>query len=62
LAIEGKRWYDIKRWGYLNDAGKLAALKAHDFEFNTYAVGKDFIPIPQSELDRNVNLVGNSAN
>ena len=62
LAIEGKRWYDIKRWGYLGNAGKLATLKAHDFEFNTFAAGKEFIPIPQSELDRNVNLVGNSAN
>ncbi len=62
LAIEGKRWYDIKRWGYLDNSAKLSELKAHDFEFNTYTTGKDYIPIPQSELDRNVNLVGNSAN
>ncbi|MCC6723948.1 MAG: RagB/SusD family nutrient uptake outer membrane protein [Saprospiraceae bacterium] len=62
LPIEGKRWYDIKRWGYLKDASKLEELKAHDFEFNTYSDGREFIPIPQSELDRNPNLVGNSAN
>ncbi len=62
LPIEGKRWYDIKRWGHLNDPAKLAELKAHDFEFNTYTAGKDFIPIAQTELDRNPNLVGNSAN
>ncbi|MBI1225986.1 MAG: RagB/SusD family nutrient uptake outer membrane protein [Bacteroidetes bacterium] len=62
LPIEGKRWYDIKRWGYLNDQAKLAELKAHDFEFETFSDGKEFIPIAQSELDRNPNLVGNSAN
>lgn len=62
LAIEGKRWYDLKRWGYLGNATKLAELKAHDFEFNTFSAGKEYIPIPQSELDRNPNLVGNSAN
>ncbi|MCB0836534.1 MAG: RagB/SusD family nutrient uptake outer membrane protein [Bacteroidetes bacterium] len=62
LAIEGKRWYDIKRWGYLENTTKLDELKSHDFEFNTYSTGKDFIPIPQTELDRNSNLVGNSAN
>ena len=60
LAVEGKRWYDIKRWGYLES--NLSELQANDFEFNTYAPGKDFIPIPQPELDRNPNLVGNSAN
>jgi tetratricopeptide (TPR) repeat protein len=62
LAVEGKRWYDVKRWGYLNNPTKLDELKSHDFEFNTYSNGKDFIPIAQTELDRNPNLVGNSAN
>ncbi len=62
LAIEGKRWYDLKRWGKLSGAG-LEELKTHDGEFNTFTPGQDeFIPIPQSELDRNSNLVGNSAN
>ena len=62
LAIEGKRWWDIKRWGLLEDPAELEELKAHDFEFETFVPGKEFIPIPQTELDRNVNLVGNSAN
>lgn len=60
LAIEGKRWWDIKRWGLLET--NLAELQAHDFEFNTYTPGKDVLPISQAELDRNENLVGNSAN
>ncbi|MCI5080493.1 MAG: RagB/SusD family nutrient uptake outer membrane protein [Saprospiraceae bacterium] len=62
LAIEGKRWYDIKRWGLLENAAELEELQSHDFEFNTYSEGKDILPIPQTELDRNPNLVGNSAN
>lgn len=60
LAVEGKRWYDIKRWGLLET--NLSELQAHDFEFNTYSPGRDYIPIPQPEIDRNPNLVGNSAN
>lgn len=61
LAVEGKRWWDIKRWNLLKD--NLAELQSHDFEFNTFTADEDeFIPIPQTELDRNPNLVGNSAN
>lgn len=62
LAVEGKRWWDIRRWGYLDDATELSNLQAHDFEFNTYTDNKDIIPIPQAEIDRNPNLVGNRAN
>ena len=62
LAIEGLRYYDIKRWGWLNDATKLAELKANDDEFNTFVPGREYQPIVQGELDRNPNLVGNSAN
>jgi len=62
LAIEGLRWYDIKRWGYLENSSKLAELKSHDPEFETYVPGREYQPIVQGELDRNPNLVGNSAN
>ncbi|WP_439129042.1 RagB/SusD family nutrient uptake outer membrane protein [Polaribacter sp.] len=62
LAIEGLRWYDIKRWGWLDDATKLNELKAHDIDFDSYTPGRQFQPFPQSELDRNPNLVGNTAN
>ncbi len=62
LAIEGNRWYDIKRWGWLEDPDKLAELKSHDFEFNTFTAGREYMPIPQTDLDRNANLIGNSAN
>lgn len=62
LAIEGKRWYDIKRWGFLTNPAKLSELKANDFEFNTFTPTREYVPIPQTELDRNPNLVGNPAN
>lgn len=62
LAVEGKRWYDLRRWGHLSGA-KLEELKTHDAEFNTFTPGEDeLIPIAQTELDRNPNLVGNTAN
>lgn len=62
LAIEGSRWYDLQRWGWLDDPSKLTELKAHDFEFNTYVPERNVMPIPQTDLDRNPNLSGNSAN
>lgn len=62
FAIEGSRINDIIRWGWLSDPVKLAALKAHDIEWQTYTPGKEYLPIPQIELDRNKNLAKNSAN
>lgn len=62
FAIEGSRINDIIRWGWLSDPTKLAQLKAHDIEWTTYAPGKEYLPIPQIELDRNKNLSKNSAN
>ena len=62
LAIEGTRWHDIRRWGWLENPTKLEELAAHDAEFETYEPDRQWIPIAQDELDRNGNLVGNSAN
>lgn len=62
LGLEGLRFYDIKRWGWLSDPAKLAELQSNDPEFNTFSPGREFQPIVQTELDRNPNLIGNSAN
>ena len=62
LAIEGHRWYDIMRWGWLEDPNKLAELQANDAEFNTFVPQRTVMPIPLTELDRNPNLVGSAAN
>lgn len=62
FAIEGQRINDIIRWGWLYDADKLAMLKANDSDFNTWAPGNEYLPIPQRELDVNPNLKPNPAN
>jgi starch-binding outer membrane protein, SusD/RagB family len=62
LAIEGIRINDIIRWGWLYNPEKLEILKEHDNDFNTWRPGKEYLPIPQRELDLNKNLLTNPAN
>jgi hypothetical protein len=62
FAIEGQRINDLIRWGWFYDPAKLAELKTHDADFNTYQPGNEYLPIPQQELDVNKNLTPNSAN
>lgn len=62
FAIEGQRIHDIIRWGWLYDPAKLAMLKQHDSDFNTWVPGNEYLPIPQSELNNNKNLSPNPAN
>ena len=62
FAIEGQRINDIIRWGWLYDPAKLAMLKSHDADFNTWTAGNEYLPIPQSELAANKNLSPNPAN
>ncbi|UII27128.1 RagB/SusD family nutrient uptake outer membrane protein [Fulvivirga maritima] len=62
LAIESIRIHDIIRWGWLYDSEKLAELKAHDSDFDSWTPGNEYLPIPQIELDVNKNLKPNSAN
>ncbi|WNH11306.1 RagB/SusD family nutrient uptake outer membrane protein [Thalassobellus suaedae] len=53
FALEGHRFDDIRRWGWLQDSAKLAWLKSRDAEFETYSNGREYFPIPQSEMDNN---------
>ncbi|MEO9031819.1 MAG: RagB/SusD family nutrient uptake outer membrane protein [Ginsengibacter sp.] len=62
FAIEGQRINDIIRWGWLYDPTKLAELKSHDPDFNTWVPGHEYLPVPQQELDINKNLLPNPAN
>ncbi|BAV05417.1 Starch-binding associating with outer membrane [Filimonas lacunae] len=62
FAIESIRINDIIRWGWLYDATKLAELKTHDNDFTTWKSGKEYLPIPQAELDTNKYLEPNPAN
>jgi len=60
LALEGHRFDDIRRWGWLSDATKLAWLKSRDPEFNSYIPGKELLPIPQTEIDNNPSIKQNA--
>lgn len=62
FGVEGIRYYDIKRWGWLYNSEKLSELVSHDDEFKTWTQGHEYLPIPTSEMDTNPNLSGNSAN
>lgn len=59
LAGEGKRFDDIRRWGWLEDPARLAELVARDDEFAGYIPGREWLPIPQAELDTNPQLEQN---
>jgi hypothetical protein len=62
FAIESIRINDIIRWKWLYNPAKLAELKSHDADFNTWSPGNEYLPIPQRELDTNPNLKPNPAN
>jgi hypothetical protein len=34
-------------------------LKAHDAEWNGYVAGKEYMPLPQIEMDTNPNAIQN---
>ncbi|MFD2570859.1 RagB/SusD family nutrient uptake outer membrane protein [Spirosoma soli] len=53
FALEGHRFDDIRRWGWLQNPTKLAELKQRDPEFTSYQPGRDLYPIPQREIDNN---------
>ena len=61
FPLEGHRFDDIRRWGWLQDPAKLAWLKARDAEFNSYTAGREYFPIPQLEMDNNPGTVQNDS-
>ncbi len=60
FCLEGHRFDDIKRWGWLKDPVKLAWLKSRDAEMNNYQPGREYFPIPQSEIDNNPGFKQNA--
>lgn len=62
FAIESMRIHDLIRWGWFYDDEKLAELRRRDAEFTNWSPGKEYLPIPQNELDVNPNLSPNPAN
>lgn len=60
FGLEGHRFDDIVRWGWLQDPTKLAWLQARDPEFMTYFPGREYMPIPLAEIQANPGVVQNS--
>ncbi|MEO6230728.1 MAG: RagB/SusD family nutrient uptake outer membrane protein [Ferruginibacter sp.] len=61
FCLEGHRFDDIRRWGWLSDPTKLALLKSNDPEMNTYLPGREYYPVPQAEIDNNPGYSQNSS-
>ncbi len=59
FALEGHRFDDIRRWGWLEDPAKLAWLESRDAEYDTYQPGREYFPIPQLEMDNNPGTIQN---
>jgi len=58
LALEGHRYFDLKRWGVM--AAKLSALKNPAGVTLSFGEKNNVLPFPQNELDRNKSLVQNA--
>lgn len=61
FCLEGHRFDDIRRWGWLSNPTKLSLLKVNDPEMNTYLPGREYYPIPQTEIDNNPGYSQNSS-
>jgi hypothetical protein len=62
FVFEGQRWFDLSRWGILDQAirAKTAEVKAiAPGETDVHGVPSNLFPIPQSERDINPNLTQN---
>ena len=61
MALEGMRFFDLKRWGTVQQAFQAAlADKIAGYSGIIYRGGKsETFPIPQSELDANTSLIQN---
>jgi predicted DNA-binding protein YlxM (UPF0122 family) len=60
FAFEAIRYVDLLRWGWLDlSSGSnpyLDILKTHDDELSRQTVGREYLAIPQNELDVNPNV------
>ena len=52
LAGEGQRWFDINRWGLLDNQDGLNYLITKDPDFTNFVLGKSkLLPLPQTHID-----------
>jgi len=61
LAGEGTRWFDILRYGLVDDAAGIAELTARDPDFTNFRLGvSKLLPIPRRDLAIDPNLKQNT--
>lgn len=61
LSGEGMRWYDINRYGLLDNQAGVDELKLRDADFNNFVLGKSkLLPIPQTDIDIDRSIVQNT--
>lgn len=58
LAMEGHRYFDLKRWGIM--AAKLSAVKNPAGVTLSFGEKNNVLPFPQDEVDKNKSLIQNT--
>ena len=54
LAGEGVRWFDLQRWGLLDNPAEVERLRERDPDFRNFVAGRSrLLPILQTEVDLN---------
>ncbi|MCB2379053.1 RagB/SusD family nutrient uptake outer membrane protein [Hymenobacter sp. BT635] len=57
LSGEGTRWFDILRWGLMDDQAGIDELKSRDPDFSNFRLGiSKLLPIPQRDIDIDPNI------
>jgi hypothetical protein len=63
FAFEGLRYVDLLRWGWMDLSNgpnpMLDILITHDNELSRLTPGREYLAIPQDELDVNPNMKQN---
>lgn len=60
LAGEGTRWFDILRWGLMDNQAGIDELKTRDTDFTNFRLGvSKLLPIPRRDLAIDPNLKQN---
>jgi len=60
LAGEGTRWFDILRWGLMDNQAGIDDLKTRDADFVNFRLGvSKLLPIPQRDIDIDAGIKQN---
>jgi hypothetical protein len=61
ICFEYDRFFDIRRWGLGTDESYLTEIKARSSKYSlNWKAGREWLPIPISDVDNNPNLTQNT--